>query len=201
MDVYASSGSGLTRRDVLKGGAAGLAAAGLPGRAWAQTPKRGGTLSLRLWDPPHWDPYLTISYKTHIAYSFTHSRLLRHKAGPGVAPGTFPIEGDLAESWTQPNETTYVFKLRQGVRWQNKPPLNGRELVAEDVKYSFERFLGEKGNANKPMLASVDKVEAPDKYTVRVTLKEPFAWFLHMLSNPGALWMIARECVEKSAAT
>ena len=198
MDVHASSGSGLTRRDVLKGGAAGLAAAGLPGRAWAQVPKRGGTLSLRLWDPPHWDPYLTISYKTHIAYSFTHSRLLRHKAGPGVAPGTFPIEGDLAESWTQPNETTYVFKLRQGVRWQNKPPLNGRELVAEDVKYSFERFLGEKGNANKPMLASVDKVEAPDKYTVRVTLKEPFAWFLDMLSNPGALWIIARECVEKS---
>ena len=119
-------------------------------------------------------------------------------AGPGVAPGTFPIEGDLAESWTQPNETTYVFKLRQGVRWQNKPPLNGRELVAEDVKYSFERFLGEKGNANKPMLASVDKVEAPDKYTVRVTLKEPFGWFLDMLSNPGALWIIARECVEKS---
>ena len=198
MDVHASSGNGLTRRDVLKGGAAGLAAAGLPGRAWAQVPKRGGTLSLRLWDPPHWDPYLTISYKTHIAYSFTHSRLLRHKAGPGVAPGTFPIEGDLAESWTQPNETTYVFKLRQGVRWQNKPPLNGRELVAEDVKYSFERFLGEKGNANKPMLASVDKVEAPDKYTVRVTLKEPFAWFLDMLSNPGALWIIARECVEKS---
>ena len=84
------------------------------------------------------------------------------------------------------------------MRWQNKPPLNGRELVAEDVKYSFERFLGEKGNANKPMLASVDKVEAPDKYTVRVTLKEPFAWFLDMLSNPGALWIIARECVEKS---
>jgi len=26
-------------------------------------------------------------------------------------PGTFPLEGDLAESWTQPNETTYVFKL------------------------------------------------------------------------------------------
>ena len=57
---------------------------------------------------------LTISYKTHIPLTFTHSRLLKHKAGPGVAPGTFPLEGDLAESWTQPNETTYVFKLRQG---------------------------------------------------------------------------------------
>ncbi len=49
-----------------------------------QTPKRGGTLSLRTWDPPHFDPFQTISYKTHIALSFTHSRLLKHKAGPSV---------------------------------------------------------------------------------------------------------------------
>src|SRR5215467_9637989 len=53
---------------------------------WSWTPKRGGTLSLRLWDPPHFDPHLTISYKTHIVYSFTHSRFLKHKAGPTVAP-------------------------------------------------------------------------------------------------------------------
>ena len=149
MDAYASSGSGLTRRDVLKGGAVGLTAVGLPGRAWAQTPKRGGTLSLRLWDPPHCDPYLTISYKTHIAYSFTHSRLSGTRPGPGVAPGTFPIEGDLAESWTQPNETTYVFKLRSGVRWHPKPPVNGRELAAEDVKYSVERFLTDQGQRQR----------------------------------------------------
>src|SRR5712664_2131522 len=104
------------RRDLLALGAGALAVSALPGARV----RRGGTLSLRLWDPPHWDPHLTVSYKTHIAYSFTHSRLLKHKAGPTVTPGTFPIEGDLAESWTQPNETTYVFKLRRGVRWQNK---------------------------------------------------------------------------------
>ena len=152
----------LSRRDLLKLGGGALAASALapaiaPPAASAQAPKRGGTLSLRLWDPPHWDPHLTVSYKTHIAYSFTHSRLLRHKAGPGVAPGTFPIEGDLAESWTQPNETTYVFKLRRGVRWQNKPPVNGRELTAEDVVYSMDRFRTIKGNANAYMLASVDR--------------------------------------------
>ncbi len=201
MDAHTSSKRFLSRRDLLKWGGAGLAAAATTPAVWspacAQSPKRGGTLSLRLWDPPHWDPHLTISYKTHIAYSFTHSRLLKHKAGPGVQPGTFPIEGDLAESWTQPNETTYVFKLRRGVRWQNKPPVNGRELTADDVVYSVERFKTVTGNANAYMLSSVDKVEAPDKYTVKFTLKEPYVWFLDMLANSHAVAIIAKECVEK----
>ena len=187
----------LSRRDLLKLGGGAAALLGAPTAARGQTPKRGGTLNLRLWDPPHWDPHLTVSYKTHIAYSFTHSRLVKHKAGPGVAPGTFPIEGDLAESWTQPNESTYVFKLRRGVRWHNKPPVNGRELTADDVVYTLERFRTIKGNANSYMLAALDRVEAPDKYTVRFTLKEPYAWFLDVLANPHAVCIVARECVEK----
>jgi hypothetical protein len=43
----------------------------------AQTPKRGGTLAVRAWDPPHFDHSLVHAYKTHVAISFTHSRLLR----------------------------------------------------------------------------------------------------------------------------
>ncbi len=188
----------LGRRDLLKLGGAALAGTVVaPSLAHAQAPKRGGTLSLRLWDPPHFDHMLIISYKTNIALSFTHSRLVKPKAGPNIAPGTFPLEGDLAESWTQPNETTYVFKLRRGVRWHNKPPVNGRELTAEDVKYSIERFLTVKGNSNAYMLRSVDKVEALDRYTVKFTLKEPFAWFLDMLASPMAVAVVAREAVEK----
>jgi peptide/nickel transport system substrate-binding protein len=201
MDVHAPSKPLLSRRDLIKWGSVGAAAAAAAPAVWtsslAQSPKRGGTLSLRLWDPPHFDPHLTISYKTHILYTFSHSRLLKPKAGPGVTPGTFPLEGDLAESWTQPNETTYVFKLRKGVRWQNKPPVNGRELTAEDVVYSVERFRTVKGNANAYMLASLDKVEAPDKYTVKFTLRQPYVWFLDMLANPMAVAIIAKECVEK----
>jgi peptide/nickel transport system substrate-binding protein len=192
----------LSRRDALRLGgvlAAGAAVAPyLPhGQAHAQTPKRGGTVNVRAWDPPHWDPHQTISYKTHIAYSFTHSRLLKYRAGPSVAPGSFQIEGDLAESWSQPNELTYLFKLRRGVRFHNKPPVNGRELTAEDVVYSIERFRTVKGNANAYMLSSVDKVEAPDRYTVRITLKEPYVWLLDMLANSHAVPIIARECVDK----
>jgi peptide/nickel transport system substrate-binding protein len=189
----------LSRRDLLKlgGGGAAVLARGLSSSfAWAQAPKRGGVLTMRGWDPPHFDPHLTVSYKTHIAYSFTHSRLLKHKAGPGLQPGVFSFEGDLAESWTQPNENTYIFKLRRGVRWQNKAPVNGRELVAEDVVYTLDRFRTVKGNANAYMLAALDRVEALDRYTVKFTLKESYAWFLDILANPMAVCIVAKECVE-----
>ena len=187
----------LSRRDVLTMGAGGVAAAAVAQRASAQAPKRGGTLSLRLWDPPHFDHILAHAYRTHVLISFTHSRLVRHKAGPSVAPGAFPIEGDLAESWQQVNDTTYVFRLKRGVRFHAKAPVNGRELTADDVRYTFERILTEKGSAAVSMYRSIAKVEAPDRYTVKFTLKEPFAWFLDMVANPMTGAIIARECVEK----
>ncbi|HEY3068651.1 MAG TPA: ABC transporter substrate-binding protein [Methylomirabilota bacterium] len=188
----------MSRRDLLARG--GLTLAGtavLPSVARAQTAKRGGTLTIRAWDPPHFDHMQTVSFKTHIPLSLTHSRLVKHKAGPTIQPGTFPLEGDLAESWTQPDETTYVFKLRRGVRWHPKPPLNGRELTAEDVRYTIERFLTVKGNANAYMLRSVDRVEALDKYTVKIVLKEPFVWLLDVLANPMATAVVAKEVVDK----
>src|SRR5687767_598640 len=106
----------ISRRDLLKLGGTAVAAAATPLRpesAAAQTPKRGGVLRVRGEDPVGFDPHLTVSYKTMLNLSFTHSRLVKVKAGSSVAPGTLPLEGDLAESWTQPNETTYVFTLRK----------------------------------------------------------------------------------------
>jgi len=185
-----------TRREFLSIGAAGVAGAAVPFAAAAQTPKRGGTLTLRTWDPPHFDHILAHAYKTHVVISFTHSRLLRHRAGPAIRPGSFQLEGDLAESWQQTSDTTYVFKLRKGVRFHAKPPVNGRELTADDVRYTFERILSDKGSANVSMYRSIAKVEPVDRYTVRFTLKEPFAWFLEMIANPMSGAIIAKECVE-----
>jgi peptide/nickel transport system substrate-binding protein len=75
------------------------------------------------------------------------------------------VEPDLAERWESPDDTTYIFHLRQGVKWHNKPPLNGRELVAEDVKFTYDRFLTEPGNPNRYMLDPVERVEVVDRYT------------------------------------
>jgi peptide/nickel transport system substrate-binding protein len=191
----------LTRRELLKAGSALAVASAIPiagpGSASAQTPKRGGTLRLTvIVDPLHFDPHQTLSFATMVPLSFVYSRLVKVKAGPTVKPMTYPIEGDLAESWSQPSETTYVFKLRKGVRWHPKPPVNGRELTAEDVKYTYERFLSTKGNPNRPVLESVEKIEALDKHTVKFTLSEPNAWFLDMLASTST-WIVAKECVEK----
>ena len=127
----------ITRRQFLEQGAWAAAAEAAAGSAIldsppaaAQTPKRGGTLALRLWDPLHWDPYLILAFKTQIPYTFTHSRLLKHKAGPAIQPGTFAIEGYLAESWSQPDETTYVFKLRRGVPSRTTAPTSATTTAA-----------------------------------------------------------------------
>ena len=98
-------------------------------------PARGGT--------PHFDSHLTINNYTNYLLSFVYGRLVRHKTGV-TQPGTFPIEPDLAERWEEPDDTTVVFHLRKGVKWHNKSPQR-REFVAEDVKFTYDRFLTEKG--------------------------------------------------------
>src|SRR5215468_4207571 len=191
----------VTRRALLKLGGAAAAGSAIPVTdlarprlSVAQTPKPGGVFRFAGFDPPNFDPHQNVHWWTFIYLSLTHSSLVRHKAGPGVTPGMLPIEGDLAESWEQPNDTTYVFKLRPGVRWHNKPPVNGREVTAADVKYSYERAMTVKGNPNRAVVDDIDRVEALDRSTVRFTTKEPYAWFLDVCAQ---LLILAPEVGEK----
>jgi peptide/nickel transport system substrate-binding protein len=191
----------LTRRDLLKSGVAAAVTSSaspllLPRVAGAQG-KRGGMLRVRGYDPPHFDPHQTLNFKTNNTLSFVHAKLVRHKVGTGVTPGSFIVEPDLAERWDELDDGTVVFYLRKGVRWQNRPPVNGRELIAEDVKFTYDRFLTEKANPLKYLLDPVDRVEVVDRYTVRFRLKEPFVWLVNVLANPTGTWIVPREAVEK----
>jgi peptide/nickel transport system substrate-binding protein len=76
-------------------------------------------------------------------------------------------------------------------------PLNGRELVAEDVKFTYDRFLTEPGNANRFLLEPVDRVEVVDRYTVKFVLKEPFVWLVETLAYPWSTWIVAPELVQQ----
>jgi peptide/nickel transport system substrate-binding protein len=145
----------------------------------------------------HFDPHLTRNARTHSALSFVYSKLLRHEVGADVRPGTFIVEPDVAERWEVPDDTTYLFHLRQGVKWHNKPPVNGRELVAEDVKFTFDRFLTIEGNPERQLLESVDRVEVMDRYTVKFLLKEPFVWLLDILASAICVWIMAPEVAAK----
>ncbi|MGH8059117.1 MAG: ABC transporter substrate-binding protein [Candidatus Entotheonellia bacterium] len=200
--TYLENRQGLSRRELLQSAlAAGVTLSSWPlaGPLWgaeAGLPKRGGILRVRGRDPVHFDPHLTRNARTHAALSFVYSKLLRHKVGEDIRPGAFIVEADLAERWETTDDTTYLFHLRKGVKWHNKPPVNGRELVAEDVKFTFDRFLGEKANPSRFMLDSVDHVEVVDRYTVKFVLKEPFVWLLDILAS-ALCWIVAPEVVAK----
>ena len=196
---------GVRRRDLLKAGlVAGVTLSAWPlhhpPMLWGAEvgqPKRGGILRVRGYDPVHFDPHQTISFKTHTTLSFVYSKLVRHKVGPEVRPGTFIVEPDLAERWEELDDTTYVFHLRKGSKWHNKPPLNGRELVADDVKFTYDRFRTEPGNPNRYMLDPVERIEVIDRYTVKFLLKEPYVWLVNALAYPWSMWILAPEVVQQ----
>ena len=122
--THAQQANAISRRDLLKAGlAAGVTLSAWPlAQPWvlwgteAGSPKRGGILRVRGFDPPHFDHHLTIAAFTQSTVGFVYSKLVRHKVGADVPPGTFIIEPDLAERWEELDDTTYVFHLRKGVK-------------------------------------------------------------------------------------
>ena len=82
------------------------------------------------------------------------------------------LVGDLAESWEiQDQGLTIIFHLRKGVRWHDGDP-----FTAEDVKFTYEKLIDPK--VPTPYSGDFKKVktlEILDKYTLRITYKEPFS--------------------------
>jgi peptide/nickel transport system substrate-binding protein len=130
-----------------------------------------------------------------IGAAICYSDLLTYKFGPDIKPPSYIPTGDLAESWTQPDELTYVFKLRPGVKWHNVAPVNGRELVAEDVIYSYERVRAKRTLAG--FLAGITRMEPVDKQTLRFSLDKPNADLLDNLAQ-ASLLIVARERDEQT---
>lgn len=95
--------------------------------------------------------------------------------------------GRLAEDWAIDDDgTRYTFTLKQGVQFH--PPVE-RELVADDVVYSFERMNQE--GAMGGDLAALADVEATGDYEVTFTLDGPFAPFLNFLARVP--WVVVPE--------
>ena len=115
------------------------------------------------------------------------------------------LTGQLAESWSQPDPLTYVVKVRQGVHWHDKPPMNGRELTADDVVYNFHRITGTGSGFTEPSEwatdwkgLQVESIEATDQWTVVVKLKELNLAALAAIIDEGRVgWIYPPEVIKE----
>ena len=104
----------------------------------------------------------------------------------------------LAESWDISKDgKVYTFKLRRGVKFHN-----GQEMTAEDAKFAMDYTVNPKNGAyGYRLLGLVDRVEAADKYTLKIHMKSASPAFLSVLTDIKAFSVIPkgslREGVDK----
>ena len=127
----------------------------------AECTRCGGTLTLTGYDPEGHDTTGVGSWEAGIVKSFTHIKLTRWDfSDPQGNPLDRSPTPDLAESWDSSDDgLTITFHLREGVKWANVPPVNGREVVASDVVFSFKRY-NDPNNVNYGLLGPLENIEA-----------------------------------------
>jgi peptide/nickel transport system substrate-binding protein len=197
----AIKGGRLTRREaMLRGGALGLslpammALQGVGGALGVSAASRqdsepvsGGTLTLGVQaDPAELDPHKTSLTAAWHVIEHVYDTLLTTDETLSPIPA-------LAESWDISDDgITYTFNLRQGVLFHN-----GREFVADDVRYSYERILDpETASPVADDLASVASVEVQDDHTVVITLNNADSSFLAKLMG-SSIAIVPQEAVEE----
>ena len=117
------------------------------------------------------------------------------------------VKGQLAETWEFPDPSTCLVHLRKGVHWQDIPPANGREFIADDVVFHYNRLYGLSSDFTKPStfragvtwFKDLISVTATDKYTVVFKWKTPNPEFIMDALRPPNPQRVfeAREAVEK----
>ena len=158
-------------------------------------PRFGGTLThMRSSDTPSLDPSHTTSMNIHSSVGAVYERLIMWptEAGTDWDPNNPYVPG-LAESWeTSDDFLTWTFNLRQGVKWHNVPPVNGRELTSDDVLFSYE-WLTKPDSILGGGFKAVSSVEAVDRYTVVYHLNKVAPGLFDELSVPGKGYILPRE--------
>ena len=159
----------------------------------------GGSLTVAASaDIPHRDVHQEFQETlTALGPGLAYSRLLRLRTDPLVEQPSLLLECDLCESWTLTDDFAYEFKLRPDIRWQNIEPVNGRELVASDLVFSYRR-METPGWPNAAIFSDrgIAGFEAPNDKTLRVNLAFLDSDALLSLAD-GHSKIAAREVVEQ----
>lgn len=161
----------------MKAGVATVAATAMAPRLLASEPGRGGTIRLGLTGANTSDSF----------DSRTHSDTFMQVAGMGCVFDALieinargEVVGELAEDWTVSSDAvSYTLKLRKDVTFHN-----GKPFGADDVIESLEVHLGpDSSSAAKPIVENIDTMTKVNDHEVLITLKEPNADFLYLLSD------------------
>ena len=177
-------------------------------------PEYGGTLTMSKSSgfPPTADPYHSTAWATH---SLLHGVLEPLSIADwaldrdefdwsSYAVPFFGLRGALAESWDISEDgLTYTIHIRPGIHWHDKPPVNGRELTAQDIEYNYHRMWGLGSGFNEPMAGSkgagigIESVTATDKWTVVFKLKEPNFAALHPIMVEHVAFILPPEVIKQ----
>jgi peptide/nickel transport system substrate-binding protein len=127
---------------------------------------------------------------------WVYSHFVKSKLGSVANLPNGSVEGDFAESFeVSPDGLRATFKVRPGVKWDPRPPTNGRIADSGDMVWSYNHWAA--GNARRQFLvnsinpdAPVLSVATPDKNTFVMNLAFPYAPMLNLLAvNPYPLVM------------
>ena len=130
----------------------------------------------------------------------THSRLVAWRSFEEPI-----LAGDLASSWEIPAPDVLVLRMNPAARWQQREPLNGRAVTAEDVAAHLRRTLALAGGGKLPQaqraheFANVRRVTAAGD-SVRIETDGPAPFLLHTLAGRFA-FVQPPEAVASFAAT
>ena len=158
-------------------------------------PVVGGTMIISgSSDIANLDPITSSSFNTQYRLDMVYDRLISFETSPDIGYTTRVLQPELATSWEISDDgLTYTFNLREGVKWQNIPPVNGRDFTSADVKATFEGILAEGHQAS--LMTGVESIETPDDLTVVLNLSTPFAPLLNNMAS-HFMWILPAEAFE-----
>ena len=165
---------------------AALVVVGCGGGGAPQSNTPPGTLYVALEaEPPELDPNLSSAYVDRQVMASLYDKLVDIDENGEIVPM-------LAKSYDVSNGgKVYTFHLRDGIKFHD-----GTEFNAEAVKYNLDRYQ-EEDSVRSTEVEPIESVDVVDEYTVRVTLSEPFAPFLAVLTDRAGI-MASPKAIEKN---
>jgi len=150
----------------------------------------------------HLDVNLNASSTSFNQLSTVYEHLLRYSPSKGN-PVEGPVVGELAESFEfSPDGLTLTMKLRQGRKWDPRPPTSSRNVTVEDVMFSWQRTIDKSPFASdmysgKSPSAPIDSLTAPDSRTLVFKLGYPYRSVLEILAHNTYFYVMPTEAEGK----